>query len=169
MFQSLTHAVPFWLWIVLVFLLYKGVRLMKPRLSHIQSFYVLAIFAVVGGFYGMENIKLVILFSLVGVVAGIMFFGETAMKADKKKGRVYLQGSILPLILGLILVISKIFYLYQVGILSDVAVIGDQFRLTSNFILGLVSGIYVGRAIKLTIKFANSEDDSAHFVDRNRR
>lgn len=168
MIQTLLHSVPFWLWIVLLFVLYKGVKLTRQSLMHIQSFYILAIFAVVGGFYGVHDIKLCVLFTLVGVVAGIMFFGDTAMKADKKKGRVYLQGSILPLILGVILGLAKMFYLYQVTFLSNVSVIGDQFTLTSNFVLGLVSGIFVGRAIKLTIKFSTSEDSSANFKPKSR-
>jgi len=164
----LLHTVPFWLWIVMLFVLYKGVRLMRQSLMHIQSFYILAIFAIVGGVYGIGNIKLYIIFALVGVVAGIMFFGETAMKADKKKGRVFLQGSVLPLILGILLVVAKCFYLYQVNTMSAIIGISDQFTLSANFVLGLVSGIYVGRAIKLTLKFKNSEDDSANFREKKR-
>ncbi len=151
---------PLWVWALLAFLLFIGIRALRPTTA---SFARLAILPVVflawglSGFattYGLRPIGIAVWIAALAVGAGFGWLVARSIEihADKERGLLRLPGSALNLVLILIIFATK----YTLGVLAGLrpSIIGELlFMATDVGVSGLLTGLFAGRLFGLWRKY----------------
>jgi hypothetical protein len=151
---------PLWVWALLAFLLFIGIRGVRPTTA---SFARLAILPVVflawglSGFatsYGLRPVGIAVWIAalVIGVGFGWLVARSIEIHADKERGLVRLPGNALNLVLILIIFATK----YTLGVLAGLqpSITGELlYMVTDVGVSGLLTGMFAGRLLGLWRKY----------------
>ena len=151
---------PIWVWALLAFLLFIGVRALRPTTA---SFARLAILPLVflawglSGFattYGLRPVGIVIWIAALAVGAGFgwLLARSIEIRADKERGRIRLPGNAVNLVLILIIFATK----YTLGVLAGIhpSITAELLYMAVDVgVSGLLTGLFAGRLFGLWRKY----------------
>jgi hypothetical protein len=146
------QGTPLWVWALLAFLIFIGVRSLKDATVSIARIAILPLFFLAWGLQGMLTTYAMtaptasawIAGLTVGAAAGWLLVSTVALRADKENKLIHLPGS--PINLVMILLIFATKYAFGYTIASRPGIIADpSFAALSVGVSGLLTGILVGR------------------------
>jgi hypothetical protein len=158
---------PIWVWVLLAFLLFIGVRALRPMIASFTRLAILPLVFLVWGLsgfattYGLRPVGLTVwcVALVVGVGIGLLVARSIEIKADKERGFIRLPGSALNLILTLIIFSTK----YTLGVLAGLRpTITDEllFMATDVGVSGLLTGLFAGRLFGLWRKYQSAPHEN---------
>lgn len=151
-----THT-PFWVWILLLFLILRGIKALSDREMTIQRLFLLPIIFLLWGGYGViEEVDLpgfailsMVVGLLLGAVVGWMMWCNTARLRQKTGTDLIIRpGSPLTLITILISFVIKFILVAILSINPDLRSSLD-FNILFGLISGVIDGIFWGGTINL--------------------
>lgn len=151
---------PYWVWALFAFLLFIGIRGLKPTTA---SFARLAILPVVflawglSGFattYGLRPVGITVWIAALAVGAGIGLLVARSIEihSDKERGLISLPGTAVNLVLILIIFATK----YTLGALAGMRpeITGELLYMATDVgVSGLLTGMFAGRLLGLWRKY----------------
>jgi len=151
---------PIWVWALLAFLLFIGIRALRPTTASFARLVILPLVFLVWGLsgfattYGLRPVGLAVWIAalVVGVGIGWLVARSIEIRADRERGLIRLPGSALNLILTLIIFATK----YTLGVLGDMrpSITGELlFMATDVGVSGLLTGLFAGRLFGLWRKY----------------
>jgi len=157
---NIIRDTPLWVWVLLVFLLIRGISALKTRIVSLHSiFLVPTLFVVITltGLYSPHFIKLssIAVWTsslLLGSVAGWLMFVNVKILADKKKKLLQLPGSALIFYLTLVIFGLKYYFGYTRAVNPSLAM--SESHMTLELALfALIAGTVVGRMLCLIYQY----------------
>ncbi len=158
---------PIWVWALFAFLLFIGIRALKPTTA---SFARLAILPVVflawglSGFatnYGLRPVGIAVWLAALVVGAGIgwLLARMIEIRADKEHGLIRLPGTAVNLVLILIIFATK----YTLGVLAGIrpSITGELLYMATDVgVSGLLTGMFAGRLLGLWRKYRAAPNEN---------
>jgi hypothetical protein len=154
--RQIIAGTPIWVWVLFAFLLFLGVRALRPATAPLWRVAILPSIFFVWGLY-----NLVTLYGLTvpralpwaaallgGILVGMLIAGRQPIRADKTRHLVCTSGG--PLTLALILLIFSIKYVF--GFLHATqpgTFVEPRFWLTELALSGVLTGMFIGRFVGL--------------------
>jgi hypothetical protein len=156
---ALTQAIlntPPWVWLLFAFLMFLGVRALKPSTTSLPRLAILPAVFFVWGVYGViaaygvhaSSIAAWLAAFVIGVGCGTLLARTTTLEADRTNGRVRVAGG--PSTLILILVIFAAKYVFGFLHATQPALFADARWWVSEIALsGALAGMFAGRLVGL--------------------
>jgi hypothetical protein len=153
--QTILNTPP-WVWVLLAFLLFLGIRALRPSTAPLWRIAILPTVFCVWGLYGLFNLHSLTAERIlpwvgaiaVGIIAGMRIAALQPIRADKTRGLVRAPGGPLTLILILGVFASK----YVFGVLHAIRpdlFAQPQFWLAELLLSGVLTAMFAGRFIGL--------------------
>jgi hypothetical protein len=163
-FEAILRGTPVWVWILLVFLLSRGIKALKGGTAPLGKLAIVpVVFAVWGIAHlaseqaaGWQSAMAWVLGAVAGVLAGAFIARKTRFTVDRAQKTVTLPGSAVPLILILVTFASKFWLGVELAISAPVAVDAGYVVLDA-LISGIVAGIFAGRFLIYCMRFRAQE------------
>jgi hypothetical protein len=147
---------PLWVWALLAFLLYIGIRALQPSTAPLSRIAILPTVFLAWGLYGLFSMHALTLSRVLpwlaaigcGVAVGLVVAGLQPIRADKVRRLVRAPGG--PLTLALILGIFATKYVFGVLHETDPAAFAQpRFWLSELALSGVLTGMFIGRFVGL--------------------
>jgi uncharacterized protein DUF6622 len=153
--QILVNTPP-WVWVLLAFLLFLGIRALRPSTTPLWRVAILPVIFCVWGIYGLFSLHSPTLGRIlpwlaaiaVGIVIGMMVAKLQPIRADKERHLVRVPGGPLTLLLILGIFATK----YVFGVLHGMApalFAEPRYWLSEIMLSGTLTGMFVGRFVGL--------------------
>lgn len=151
---------PIWVWLLLAFLLFIGIRALRPTTASFVRLAILPIVFLVWGLSGFattygyrpSGIAVWLVALLLGFVLGLFAAHSIEIRADKERGLIRLPGNALNLVLILIIFSTK----YTLGVIAGIrpSITGEMlFMATDVGMSGWLTGLFAGRLFGLWRKY----------------
>ena len=151
---------PIWVWALLAFLLFIGIRGLRPTVaSFMRSMILPLVFLIWGlsGFatsYGLRPTGIAVWLTaiMIGALLGWLMARAIQIRADKEHGLIRLPGTWVNLVLILIIFAVK----YTLGVMADIRLglaAGFAYMATDVGVSGLLTGLFAGRLFGLWRKY----------------
>ena len=158
---------PVWVWALLAFLLFIGIRGLRPTVASFGRLLILpAVFLVWGlsGFatsYGLRPAGIAVWLAAIaiGAALGWLMARVIAIKADRDHGLVRLPGSWVNLVLILIIFATK----YTLGVMAGMrpSITGELLYMATDVgVSGLLTGMFAGRLYGLWRKYQTAPQEN---------
>jgi len=158
---SFITGAPGWIWLVFVFLVYRGIVNLRPSIVPIHSIFILptiflflSLFNLVNNFTFYTTIIWSIFF-FIGMGIGWIIFNKVKIKIDKENGLIFNPGSPFVLILALSTFILKYYFGYLAATQPEL-LIDSRLLYAKIAIFALIGGIAWGRTSNYMMKFQNA-------------
>jgi hypothetical protein len=159
-FEQIVRGTPVWVWILLVFLLSRGVKALNGGTAPLGK---LAIVPVVFAVWGIVHLATEpaagwqaagawVFGAAVGLLAGAFIARKSRFTVDRAQKTVTLPGSTVPLILILVTFASK-FWLGVELATSAPALADSGYVVLDALVSGIVAGIFAGRFLVYWMRF----------------
>lgn len=158
---------PWWVWVLFVFLVIRGVKSMRPATGPLWRFAIVpAVFLLWGlsslvDSFGATALSLgsYIVALAIGAAAGWALMAPVPVRADRAHGLVAVPGG--PATLILILAVFAVKYGFGVWQGMDPQVVGNiWFLLADCGISGIVAGMFIGRFANLWRKYRDVPEEN---------
>jgi len=154
MLQKILLSTPSWVWVLLIFLLYRGVIALYDREVPYRKAIVIPLLMLVLSLHGLNGqfqhnplvLPAAFLAGLIAAVLAWMAAGRNV--ALRPEGMLFLRGSWIPLLMMIVIFSVK----YAVNVLQAMQsplLQGDQAALTLGGIYGLFAGAALGRVLRI--------------------
>lgn len=152
---------PWWVYILFFYLVYIGIKAMKTQVVSLKTVFILPVLFLVWGLYNLiERKELIAILEIstltitfiIGIVIGSLLMATKEIQADKKKHLLTFPGGPLTLILILLIFATKYYFSYMYA-LDPTAFKDRDFVLTDLSSSGIITGVFVGRALCLLRKY----------------
>ena len=151
---------PLWVWALLAFLLFIGIRGLKSTTASFARLAILPIVFLVWGLSGFATnygfrpfgIAVWIAALVVGAGFGWLLARSIEIRADRERGLIRLPGNALNLVLILIIFATK----YTLGVLAGLrpSITGELLYMATDVgVSGLLTGMFAGRLLGLWRKY----------------
>ena len=151
---------PLWVWALLAFLLFIGIRALRPTTASFARLAILpAVFLAWGlsGFattYGLRPVGIAVWIAAlaIGVGIGWLLARSIEIHADKEHGLIRIPGNSLNLVLILIIFATK----YTLGVMAGMrpSIAGELLYMATDVgVSGLLTGMFAGRLFGLWRKY----------------
>ena len=151
---------PYWVWALFAFLLFIGIRGLKPTTAPFARLAVLPVVFLAWGLsgfattYGLRPVGMAVWIAAlaVGVGFGWLVARSIEIHADKERGLIRLPGNTLNLVLILIIFATK----YTLGVLAGFrpSITGELLYMATDVgVSGLLTGMFAGRLFGLWRKY----------------
>jgi ABC-type amino acid transport system permease subunit len=158
---------PWWVWILFVFLLWIGLRALRPSTGPFWRLAILPLVFLVWGLQSLVSRYPIDAFSLgpwllaiaIGVALGLLLVARVELRADRAHGLIWLPGGATTLVLILLIFAAR----YTFGVLQGMTpgIIADpRFLIADVGLSGLVAGIFAGRLLGLWRKYRAAPDEN---------
>jgi len=161
LFKAL-KGTPWWVYALFVYLVWVGVRAMKPQMVSVNKMFIVPLIFVAWSIYGLIirfQGWVDIFFWAIAIIAGFFVGGYLVFKkfrADRKKLLAYIPGS--PVILILVLVIFAVRYFF--GYYSATHEVGQAMHVAQIIVSGSITGMFVGRMRAFLLKFSKAKHEN---------
>jgi hypothetical protein len=163
-FEAILRGTPVWVWVLLVFLLSRGIKAFKGGTAPLGK---LAIVPVVFAVWGIAHLATEraagwqaavawVLGAVAGLLAGAFIARKTSFTVDRMQKTVTVPGSAVPLILILVTFASKFWLGVELAISAPVPV-DSGYVVLDGLISGIVAGIFAGRFLVYCMRFRARE------------
>lgn len=156
------NGTPWWVWVLFIYILMLGIKAKRARVVPLYKILVLPILFVLLSLHTLLEVPLTrVNFSgyffpaLLGLCLGFWQIWRLHIKVDKKRKLLHIPGSWVTLILVLIVFSSKYYFEYTETI-NPLVVEQIGFVLSMLIISGLCTGIFLGRLVCYTYRFATA-------------
>jgi hypothetical protein len=167
MLIGILKGIPWWVYILFVFILIKGVQALKPRVIPLKKLFITPGLFAMWGLYSLISFKFNTLKDffvwfcamMVGLFWGYRITRVIPIKADKKKQLIALEGGLTTLVLSMLIFATKFsfgyFYATHPGARQNWVFVGVDLIVT-----GVIIGLLFGRSICYWNRFqrANQTD-----------
>jgi hypothetical protein len=152
-FWEIVSGAPWWVYVLLIYLVSMGIKSTKPRTVTIQKVILLPTLFVAWALYGLHGkillgfvilIPLWILFLGLGAYLGIMEVRSWKISKNRQKGEITIPGNFSTLVLIVLIFALKFFWGYVYATQPDIP---DWIYFADTLTSALVTGFFVGRAI----------------------
>ncbi len=161
--SSIVSGTPSWVWIVFIFVLYRGLQACKLRTFSVYKLGIIPTLFLALSIQGICTLQcpmpgMWILWCaglLLGIVQGWFIFTTSPIKADKKKCLITIPGSPLILVLSFIIFASK----YYMGYLAatNPALLLQTHMMTIRILFSsLMPGLLIGRTARYIHLYTNA-------------
>ncbi|WP_277185515.1 DUF6622 family protein [Caballeronia sp. BR00000012568055] len=144
---AIIHGTPTWVWVLLVFLLMRGFKAMKPGTTPLSKLAIIPlIFAGMGLSHlaGLSDGLVWIVTAAIGIVLGMVIAARTHFVVDPNARTVTLAGSIVPMVLIVATFAAKFWLGFETATATDAASLAMYLQIGAA-VSGLVAGIFAGR------------------------
>lgn len=155
---------PWWVYPLLTYLILIGIKASKRHVVSIQQLFILpVIFSILSlsslimdlKFSGVSMGAWVVAF-LIGAPVGWALVRRLEIKIDRKQGLIEMQGSWIPLIVMLVIFLSKFYFGYQLAIIPSLSE-EFTFQLEVVSLSGFCVGLLLGRLFCFLTRFRLEE------------
>jgi len=144
---GIAKGTPLWVWPLLAFLLYRGIKSLKPSVAQLHELFIMPLILVTISLqglvktYGLPLLPLSIWAALfvVGTLFMWLIMQNTKIDVDRKKGLLRLPGTALTLII----ILSVFGVKYYLGYMEAISP-GMKYELTTTFTRFALSGLMLG-------------------------
>jgi len=155
---DILKGTPTWVYILLFFLIYKGIKALKPNVMKLKKLLILPVVFFILSLHRVSNPYYYILFLICGLLVGWLLYKNIKIKADKTNNLIALPGSALPIVLILIAFAKGYYFGYESAVHPEYLK-QHWFILLSLITSGFFSGIFIGRASVFLYKFKNAQHE----------
>ena len=155
---DLLKGTPSWVYILLFFLIYKGIKAIHGSTKRLTKLLILPAVFLVLSLHKVTDPYYYILFLILGLIVGWMLYRNIKIRADKVKHLIALPGSVLPLILILIAFAKGYYFGYESAVHPEYLK-QHWFTLLTLITSGFFSGIFIGRAAVFLYKYKNAQHE----------
>jgi len=160
MFYEIITGTPWWVYLLLIVLIYRGVRSLSPRRMKLMKLFIMPIIFVFlfSSKMGADPATY-LMFLAIGCCLGWFLYRKMQIKADKIKKIILIPGSIIPLILIIFGFCQGYFMGYETAVHPEIFhIVWVSILMVS--ISGILSGIFIGRTALYLHKYiaAKHED-----------
>jgi hypothetical protein len=149
---NLIKGTPFYVWIILLYLLYVGIKSLNSRIVYLPKLFIipLVLLAIKYKTFLSQDVNIFI-FAIV-LSAIISFLGHASSKINiiKNLKSVELPGGYLTLVILVSFFLVKYYFGYLKSVEPDLAI---KYSFIENMISGFFSGYFIGRAVCYTHKY----------------
>ncbi len=165
---EILKGTPFWVYLLLFFLIYKGIKALKPTTIKLKKLVILPAVFFILSLHKIANPYYYVFFLICGIIIGWLLYIKIKVKADKDKKLIGLPGSVLPLILIIVAFVKGYYFGYESAVHPEYL---NQywFIITSLIVSGLFSGIFIGRALTFLYKYYNAPHENLQEFSKKRK
>lgn len=166
-FVRILEGTPWWVWLLLVFLVQRGVRALRPTTGPVWRFAIIPVVFLTWGIASLVTVFGITALSIggylpalaIGSGLGWLMLAPAAVRVDRRQGLVQVPGG--PTTLVLILAIFAVKYGFGVWLGMAPAIAAESwFVLLDCGVSGLIAGMFVGRFARLVRRYlAPPQDD----------
>jgi hypothetical protein len=152
---SIISGTPSWVWLVFIFVLYRGFQVRKSRTLSVYKLGILPTLFLALSIQGICTLQcpmpgMGILWCgglLLGIISGWYLFKTSSVKADKKKALIKIPGSPLILILSLVIFASK-YYMGYLAATNPALLLQTHMMIVRILLSSVIPGLVVGRTAR---------------------
>jgi putative Mn2+ efflux pump MntP len=149
--QILTHT-PIWVYILLIFLIYRCILTLKPRIIPLKKIFILpAVFIFLSihtlftvELYAVTFIIIAIVLAILGFIGGWFHIRSQKIEIDREHQLIYQQGSWLTLVLVLLIIICKFYIGFALAMTHHIQ-LHQQLLIFIYAVSGATVGLMLGR------------------------
>ncbi|SAL41829.1 hypothetical protein AWB64_04458 [Caballeronia sordidicola] len=157
--EAILRGTPVWVWVLLVYLLSRGVKAMKGGTAPLSRLAIVpAVFAGWGLLHlvkepaaGWNTGLAWVGGAVLGIAIGVLLARRSRLTVDRAQKTVTLPGSIVPLVLILLTFASKFWLGVELAITH--AGVDSLYPVLDGLVSGLVAGIFAGRFLVYCLAF----------------
>lgn len=151
-FLQIIKGTPLYVWAILVYLLFVGIKSMKTRVVYLPKLFVIPLILLAIKYKTLLSIDALVFCLVILVGSAISFFMHFMYKIRviKREGSIEVPGSYGTLIILFSFFIVKYYFGYLKSADHDLFL---KYALIENIISGLFSGYFIGRALVFTYKY----------------
>ena len=155
---ELLKGTPTWVYILLFFLIYKGIKATHGSTIKLKKILIIPAVFFIMSLHKVTNPYYYILFLFLGLIAGWILYKNIKIRADKKNHLIALPGSVLPIILILVAFAKGYYFGYELAVHPEYLK-QHWFTLLTLITSGFFSGIFIGRAAVFLYKYKNIQHE----------
>jgi hypothetical protein len=151
-FLYLIKGTPFYVWIILIYLLFVGIKSLNTRIVYLPKLFIIPLILLAikyKTFFSHDAIEF-FLVTILGAIGGFLVCRGNKIKIIKHSQSIEVPGNYSTLIILISFFLVKYYFGYLKAIEHDLAF---KYSLVENTISGLFSGYFIGRAIRYTYKY----------------
>ena len=149
---AIIQGTPTWVWVLLVFLVYRGVKALQTTTTPLSKLAIVPLIFVCMGIAQLATAPLVgwsavaawIIGMGAGIVGGVFIASRTRYIVDPMACTVMSPGSVLPLVLILATFITKFWLGFELATVTNVAALA-MYVVIDAAVSGVVAGMFAGR------------------------
>lgn len=150
--QNIFHSTPAWVFILFVFLIYRGIKACFEQTVQLRKLFILPIIFTILSLHTLINklnindvlIYIWLMASTLGAVIGWQIASKQKIKINQKKGLLHLSGSPFTLIAILLIFIVKYYFGYKLSSTPNITS-HLSFDILMIGLYGIFTGVFVGR------------------------
>lgn len=152
--QMIVHGTPVWVWLLLAYLVSRGVKAMKGGTTPLSKLAIIPLIFAGFGLVHLAHNPHASLFAVsawivgifAGIAAGVFNATRTRFSVDMVARTVTLPGSVVPLLLILAIFAAKFWLGFEMATVMDKALLGTYASIGA-LVSGVVAGMFAGRFI----------------------
>jgi hypothetical protein len=153
-FVDIVTGAPLWVWIVLIYLIYVGVKSMHNRFVYIPKLFLIPLFILIiksqNILASVESFAIAVFFIVIGSIVGICFSSKIPISFKKEEFKVVIPGSYFTIVF----LMSAFFFKFAIGFFKATnPEKAPSYELIDIIFSSLFSGYYLGRACCFSYKF----------------
>ena len=159
MLLEIIKGTPFWVYILLALLIYKGSMAIKGKMMNLKKLFIMpVVFVFLMGQKMSANPTAYLCFLVVGCFVGWLIYKNVRIKADKIKKLIFVPGSYIPLIIIIIAFFKGYYIGYETAVHPElVKTFWFAFRVAA--VSGIFSGLFIGRTAIYLYKYSKVEHE----------
>ncbi len=149
---NIIAATPFWVWLLLIYLLFVGIRSSRQRVIYLPKLFIAPLIFLgikYKAFLSQDSIWFCLAI-LVGITIGFLSYMKSTIEVISDSMSVKIPGSYSTLLIFIIFFLLKYYFGYLESANKDLA---TKYLLFEVVISGLFSGYFLGKAIFFSYKF----------------
>ena len=157
MVLEILKGTPPWVYCLLIFLIYKGIKATKPKVVRMNK-----LFLTPAAFFFLMASKMSYnpsyfgLLLIIGIITGCLLYKGIQVRADKKKQLLEQPASYIPLVLILLSFVKGYFVGYTQAV-NPVLAASHGFGIIVAATSGFFAGIFLGRTAVYMVKFGKAQ------------
>ncbi len=151
MLQEILMGTPWWVYLLLIYLVFRGVKALKPQIVSVKKifilpliFCILSLYRLISTYQGFRDLIVWLFFIIIGYIVGWGLAHSLRIRIDRRKLLLRMPGSPIILVLVLLVFATRYFFGAYSAMHPDAK---DNFLFHSANLLssGFITGIFLGR------------------------
>ncbi|HBM17523.1 MAG TPA: hypothetical protein DD381_14435 [Lentisphaeria bacterium] len=167
---GIIKGTPMWVWVVLVLVIYKGIKMLSDNTLAIKKLLIMPVLFLILTVNHVEDPFIYGVFLMIGAMVGAAIYSRSKLRIDRENKLIRVPGSALALVLIVLIFAKGYFFGYEHAVHPEFFK-NALFLAVTYIVSGCFTGIIIGKAAIYYYRFLKlpSEDLSSTVEVKRRR